>query len=815
MLWHFYHSCTYHIYLLCDSASFDTGSCASLLCSSLHLPEINFFCIPFIFHHSSRHLSIMHSSDQTHAKNIFDFFLSDKRTRAGAKAGLNDTLVYKASLESPLNGHVNWDWPFPTAIVPAARNRNPVLSRPTTDHLELSSSMYPTPDTSFTDPTVIPSQFCENIPYLCDPVAAQEFYNTTFDSELIALLNDVTAVLAALDTDSSSTTADHTFAEASIPIASTSLDPSFTSLVGATDSIPTSDPPIIDLFTPSPETGHDSVPMARTTLDAAPNSSFQGIDRSMIITPPYYIDSIDLTDSPPNSTAQIGDVTPVGEAKRAIFVPNAKSHASVASEPANDTTKLIQKAPQKRTPAQRKPRANTPKRCSTPTSSSPRVLRRIAPTPPASVNYAVFKTPQEASPKVPLNPITPMSIETQQRLYEEKYLGQQNIYGNQQQHLKRMNQKFQDNLRQEQINREQHLNQGRQQQQYQQIPHFTQLPQATQLPQLMQSSQSAKKEPERDHYPQHLQQARQRQARKQLPLSMQTFQASQQLMEDESHLEHLRLARQQRAHQSIQTFMSDPHKMEHEQHLYNMQLANQQRQYLVSPQSPQTPQPAQQQMDHKIHLQQLQQAHEQQAHQEHARRQLPQSFQTLHPAQQQMAHEQHLRYLQYQNQTRQQQQYQQSPRLFQPIHPPQLNQLSQSSLSPRLPQLVYPPQQMQVAPPMRVARQAGPAYGTSYPNQQLQAVPQGQAAYLTLPNAQQCQSAVSASPFYHGASHNLPIDRMPIISPAPSSKRSFVFVDNAANPDNHDRWFIPDTKRKEKTYLNGPHSKKSRLALEE
>ena len=764
----------------------------------------------------------MRSSDQTHAKNIVDFFLSDKRNRAGA--GLNDTLVYKASLESPLNGHVNWDWPFPTPIVPAARNRKPVLSRPTTDHLELSSFMSPTSDTSFTDPTVIPSYFCENIPYLCDPVTAQEFYNTTFDPELIALLNDtdadVTAVLAALDTDSSSTTADHTFAEASIRTASTSLEPSFTSLVGATDSIPASDPPIIDLFTPTPETAHDSVPMAHTAVDAAPTSSFQAINRSMIITPPYSIASIDLTDSPPNLTAQIGDVTPVGEAKRAIFVPKAKPHASVASEPANDTTKRIQKAPQKRTPAQRKPRAKSPTRYSTPTSSSPRVLRRIAPTPPASVNDAVLKTPQEVPPKVPLNPITPMSIEAQQLLYEEKYLGQQNIYGNQQQQLKRMNQKFQNNLRQEQINREQHLNQGRQQQQYQQIPHFTQLPQSTQLPQLMQSSQSAKKESERDHYLQHLQQARQQQARKQLPQSMQTFQASRQLMEDESHLEHLRLARQQRAHQSIQTFMSDPRKTEHEQHLYNMQLANQQHQYPVSPQSPQTPQPAQQQMDLKIHLQQLQQAHERQARQEHAR-QLPQSFQTLHPAQQQLAHEQHLRYLQHQNQTRQQQQYQQSPRLYQPVQPPQLNQLSQSSLSTRLPQLVYPPQQMQVAPPIRVARQAGSAYGTPYPNQRLQAVPQGQAAYFIPPTAQQCQSAVSASTFYHGASHYLPIDRMQPISPAPSSKRNLEFMDNVvpknfvASPDNHDRRFAPDTKRKEKIYLDGPHSKKARLALEE
>ncbi|KAJ6089728.1 hypothetical protein N7467_004944 [Penicillium canescens] len=682
--------------------------------------------------------------------------------------------------------------------------------------------MSPTSDTSFTDPTVLPSHFCENIPYLCDPVAAQEFYNTTFDPELIALLNDtdaaVTAVLAALDTDSSSTTAGHTFAEASIPIASTSLEPSSTGLVGATDSIPTSDPPIVDLSTPTPEIAHDSVPMARTTLDAAPTSSSQAINRSMIITPPYSIDSIDLTDSPPNLPAQIGDVTQVGEAKRAIFVPNAKAHASVASEPANGTTKRTQKAPQKRTPAQRKPRAKTPKRYPTPTSSSPRVLRRIAPTPPASVNDVVFKTPQEAPQKISLNPITPMSIEAQHQLYEEKYLGQQNIYGNQQQHLKRMNQKLQNNLCKEQINREQHLNQGRQQQQYQQTTHFTQLPQATQLPQLMQSSQSAKKEPERDHYLQHLQQARQKQARKQLPQSMQTFQASRQLTEDESHLEHLRLARQQRAHQSIQTFMSDPRKTEHEQHLYNMQLANQQHQYLVSPQSPQTqtPQSAQQQMDHKIHLQQLQLAHEQQA-----RRQLSRSFQTLHSAQQQMTHEQHLRYLQHQNQIRQQQQYQQSPRLFQPIQAPQLNQLSQSSLSPQLPQLVYPAQQIQVAPPIRVARQAGPAYGTPYPNQQLQTVPQGQAAYLTPPTAQQYQPAVSASLFHHGASHNLPIDRMQLISPAPSSKRSFEFVDKVvpgsfvANPDNHGRWFVPDTKRKEKIYLNGPHSKKARLALEE
>jgi hypothetical protein len=371
-----------------------------------------------------------------------------------------------------------------------------------------------------------------------------------------------------------------------------------------------------------------------------------------------------------------------------------------------------------------------------------------------------------------------MSIEAQHQLYEEKYLGQQNIYGNQQQHLKRMNQKLQNSLCKEQIDREQHLNQGRHQQQYQQTTHFTQLPQATQLPQLMQSSQSARKEPERDHYLQHLQQARQQQARKQLPQSMQTFQASRQLTEDESHLEHLRLARQQRAHQSIQTFMSDPRKTEHEQHLYNMQLANQQHQYLVSPQ---------QQMDHKIHLQQLQLAHEQQARQEHARRQLSRSSQTLHSAQQQMTHEQHLRYLRHQNQIRQQQQH----------------------------------QQVQVAPPIRVARLAGPAYGTPYPNQQLQTVPQGQAAYLTLPTAQQYQPAVSASLFHHGASHNLPIDRMQLISPAPSSKRSFEFVDKVvpesfvANPDNHGRWFVPDTKRKEKIYLNGPHSKKARLALEE
>jgi hypothetical protein len=304
---------------------------------------------------------------------------------------------------------------------------------------------------------------------------------------------------------------------------------------------------------------------------------------------------------------------------------------------------------------------------------------------------------------------------------------------------------------------------------------------------------------------------------------MKTFQASRQLTEDESHLEHLRLARQQRAHQSIQTFMSDPRKTEHEQHLYNMQLANQQHRCLVSPQSPQiqTPQSAQQQMDHKIHLQQLQLAHEQQARQEHARRQLSRSFQTLHPARQQMTHEQHLLYLQNQIQIRQQQQYQQSPRLFQPIQAPQLNQLSQSSLSPQLPQMVYPAQQIQVAPPVRVARQAGPAYGTPYPNQQLQTIPQGQAAYLSPPTAQLYQPAVSASLFHHGASHNLPINRMQFISPAPSSKRSFEFVDNVvpesfvSKPDNHGRWVVPDTKRKEKFYLNGPHIKKARLALGE
>ncbi|KAJ6048578.1 hypothetical protein N7499_000537 [Penicillium canescens] len=286
----------------------------------------------------------MRSSDQTHAKNIFDFFLSDKRSRAGARAGLNATLVHRASLGSPLNGHVNWDWPFPTPIVPAARNRDPVISRPT-DGFELSSSMSPTSDTSFIGPTVLPSHFCENIPYLCDPLAAQEFYNTTFDPELIALLNDtdaaVTAVLAALDTDSSSTTAGLTFAEASIPITSTSLGPSSTCLVGVTDSIPASDLPIVDLITPTREIAHDSVPMTRITRDTAPTSSFQAINPSMIITAPYSLDSIDLTDSPPNLPAQIGDVSQVGEAKRAILVPNAKSHASVAMQASSEDPKAI------------------------------------------------------------------------------------------------------------------------------------------------------------------------------------------------------------------------------------------------------------------------------------------------------------------------------------------------------------------------------------------------------------------------------------------------------------------------------------------
>ncbi|OQD87561.1 hypothetical protein PENANT_c005G08414 [Penicillium antarcticum] len=750
----------------------------------------------------------MCSSNQTHVKNIVDYMLSNKRNQAEAKAGLTDNFVYKASLESPLNGRVKWDWPFPDAIRPAARDRNPFPARRNTDHLELNSPMASVSDTSFTNPNVLPSHFCEDSPYTCDPAAAQEFHNTIFEPEFIALLNDtdadVTAAISALDTDCSFASDGHPFNEAPTQ---TAIRPA-TSLAEVTDSVPTADHPIVDMFTPAPTRDNFSVQMACQILNAAPTSSFGRINRPVIISPPYSVEAIDLTDSPPKPTTQTADNTASGT-KRATIVPMAKSNALVANGSANSTKKHTQTTAS----AQRKPRARTPKRYSTPKSPSPRMLRRIAPTPPASENDVVFKTPQRAPPDVQLNSTTPMSLETQKQLYEQKYPGQQSIYGNRQQQLRRMNQMFQNNHRQEQINRELHLNQAGQQQ-----PHdYNQLSQATQPPSLIQSSDSFNREAGRASYLQQLQQARQQQLQ-----LMQTVQASQQLTEDERHAEFLQMAYQKQLQQSTQTFMYAPHKVEDEQRLSNMPLANPQRHYLMSPVSPQTQaaQAAQRQIEQDTHTLQLQQAYQQQALRRNPQQQLPRSMQALQPAQQQMAQDQQVRCFQHQNQICQQQQYQRSPLLTQSNQPLQYSQLSQSDLSPQMSQLVYPPQQMQVAPPNQAAHRAGLAYGTQYPNKQLQAVPLGQAAHIPPPSAQQYQSDVSAPAFKFAAGQNLPIDRMQFSSsPVPSSKRSFEFVDNVvpdhfvANPKNHGRWFVPKPKEKRRIYLGGSEGKKARTAL--
>jgi hypothetical protein len=732
-------------------------------------------------------------------KNIFDFFLSDKCNQAEAKAGLTDSPLYKASFTSPLNSRVNWDWPFPNAVVPAARNRNPTICRPNTDHLELISSVSAPSDTSFTDLTVLPSHFCEDMPDFCNPAAAKEFYNTSFEPELITLLNDtdadVTAAISVLDTESSAATAGNTSDDASITNESTSLKPSSISLTGTTNSISTADYPIVDPFTTAPETTHGLVPMTRTALKTAP-SSYQPINRSMIITPPYSIESIDLTDSPPNPTVQINKIPPVSEAKRTIFVSKAKLHASVANDPATGTTK--------RTPqgafVQRKPRTRTPNPYSTPTSSSPQVLRRIAPTPPASVNDVVCRISQEVPPHAPLNPITPMSIEAQQQLYEQKYLRQQSNHSNQQQNLKDINQTFQNNHRQEYINREQQMKQTGQHQQYQQLPKYLQPHQFT---------QPTRRDLECANYLQPMQPLCQQQTREQMLQSMQAFQSSRQLTEDERQPNHLQ-PNQHQAQQSAPAFTSALPKTEHEQHLLSMQMANQQQQYSLSPQWPQTPQMAQE-----LHSQRMQQTRQQQIVQkilrqhfqrQHARRQIAHQVRTPQPAGQQMTQEQHQRYLQ--NQTRQQNAYQLSPTLGQPTQPTQLNQL--------LPQLACPTQQMQGVPLMQVAHQAGPAYGHPYPAQKLQT--QHQVAYLAPPAARQSRYVLSVPAFHYGAGHILLPNRMQS-SPAPSSKRGFEFVDNdvpqnfEVTPENLAQWYLLNPSRDDKVFLNEPKAKKARTAL--
>ncbi|KAJ5762371.1 uncharacterized protein N7511_005753 [Penicillium nucicola] len=519
----------------------------------------------------------MSSFKKTHKKNIFDYMLSDERNQAEATAGLNDTVVYKASAESPLNGSIKWDWPlFPPAVHhavrPAALRRDWFPARRNTDHFELRSPVAPFEDTSFTNPNVLPSHFCEDLPYPCDPVVTQEFYNTTFDPELMALLNDtavdVTAAIAALDTYRASTTAGHSVLEESTQSTATG-------------------PPIIDLLTPPKETARISTEVPRTIQFAPPILSAQHHSWPCTVTPVDSAISIDLTVSPPNPNTQTSNGT-----KRAIPIPKEKPHASFPNEWTYGT--------QKKTLAQCTPLPTTAKRYPTPNSLSPGAACKIASNPPVLDNNAVFKTPQRAPPNAPLNTITPVTLETQKPPKEQQYSRQQSIYGDRQQQLKIMNETFQNNL-QEQIDFEK-----------QQSNYLNQLSQATQSPQLIQSLDSFDRESGRADYLRQLQQARQQQT----PL-MQTSQASNQLANDENHqlrlqMSHQQQPQQQKPHQQqpcqpTQKFMFAPQQMEHEQRLSNMPLVNPQQQYLMSslpPQACQATQGAQWQMEYNLHMQQ-------------------------------------------------------------------------------------------------------------------------------------------------------------------------------------------------------------------